>query len=87
MCHNKQYRMVNVSMSPNMIASIGLQKIALGYVKCKIYEVNASSRCYHCQRHGHFADNCQNKLFQYYEFTFHYLLESMQNKKKDCSKI
>lgn len=62
MCRNREYRMVNVSMSPNMIASIGLQKIALGYVKCKIYEVNASSRCYRCQRHGHFADNCKNKL-------------------------
>ena len=62
MCRNKEYRMVNVSMSPNMIASIGLQKIALGYVKCKVYEVNTSSRCYRCQRHGHFADACQNKL-------------------------
>ena len=62
MCRNKEYRMVNVSMSPNMVASIGRERIALGYVKCKLYEVSMSSRCFKCQQHGHFADKCNNKL-------------------------
>ena len=62
LCRNKLYRMVNITMSSSMLASIGHQRIALGYVKCKLYVVSSSSRCYHCQRHGHYADQCENKL-------------------------
>ena len=49
-------------MSSNMLASIGHERLTLGYVKCKLYDVLKSSRCYHCQRKGHYADQCQNKL-------------------------
>ena len=55
------YRAV-VSVSANMLASLGNRRLSVGYVKCKLYQWKTHRRCYRCQIVGHYAGNCNRKI-------------------------
>ena len=61
-CRNISSYMCNLLMSPNMEAKIGLNKLIVGYMRCKLYKQNGKLRCYRCQHSDHFAADCKNKL-------------------------
>ena len=52
---------VMVSMSSNMVATLGSKKLSIGYVLCKSYKLYNHRRCFHCQQHGHVAAKCTNE--------------------------
>ena len=53
------YRIV-VSISANMMASLGNARLSVGYTKCKLYEWTFHKRCYNCNEIGHYANSCEN---------------------------
>ena len=61
-CRNISSFMCYMLMSPNMENTIGLKKLTLGYIKCKLYKQSMKRRCYRCQQSDHFAAECKNKL-------------------------
>ena len=61
-CRNISSYMCNLLMSPSMEAKIGLNKLIVGYMRCKLYKQNGKHRCYRCQHSDHFAADCKNKL-------------------------
>ena len=61
-CRNISSYMCHIFMSPNMENSIGLKKLSLGYIKCKLYKQSMKRRCYRCQQSDHFAADCKNKV-------------------------
>ena len=48
-CRNISSFMCQMLMSPNMENSIGLKKLTLRYIKCKLYKQSMKRRCYRCQ--------------------------------------
>ena len=58
---NDVYKAI-VSVSANMLATLGQRKLSVGFVKCKLYEWKTHNRCYRCQQVGHFAASCTNKV-------------------------
>ena len=51
-----------MSVSANMLASIGQRKLSVGFVKCKLYKWKTHRRCYRCQEVGHFAASCTGSI-------------------------
>ena len=60
-CRNIADFKVLVSISKNMIHSLGSQKLSIGFCKCKKYPVKLHNKCYNCHEVGHFASQCKNK--------------------------
>ena len=58
-CRRNGFRVV-VSISANMMASLGNTKLCLGYTKCKLYPWTYHKRCYNCNEIGHHANVCEN---------------------------
>ena len=61
-CRNNDIFRISVTMSNNLLASLGDRKLSVGFSKCKLYKVSNHNRCYNCQRTGHFAKDCQNEI-------------------------
>ena len=61
-CRNNEIFRVTVTLSKQLIASLGNRKISVGFSKCKLYEIPNHRRCYHCQRPGHLAKDCKNDV-------------------------
>ena len=61
-CKDNETLSAIVSISPNMLATLGQRKLCIGYVKCKLYEWKSHDRCYNCQEVGHYASSCKNDI-------------------------
>ena len=61
-CNSKVMKRVLMSVSGNMLASLGNRKLSLGYVKCKLYNWTSHQRCYDCNEIGHYASKCENPI-------------------------
>ena len=61
-CKNNDIFRAVVSISANMLASLGQRKLSIGFIKCKLYEWKSHRRCYKCQQVRHYAANCINKI-------------------------
>ena len=51
-----------VSVSANMLATMGQRRLSVGFVKCKLYEWKTHRRCFRCQEVGHFAASCTRTI-------------------------
>ena len=58
-CRRNGYRIV-VSISANMMATLGKARLSVGYTKCKLYEWTYHKRCYNCNEIGHHSNSCEN---------------------------
>ena len=61
-CRNNDIYRAVISMSKRFLASIGNQKLSIGFSKCHMYEIKSHRRCNKCQRIGHLAKDCQNEI-------------------------
>ena len=61
-CNSKVMKRVLMSVSGNMLASLGNRRLSLGYVKCKLYNWTSHKRCYDCNEIGHYASKCENPI-------------------------
>ena len=53
---------ITVSISANMMASIGPRKLSIGFTKCRLYEWTYHKCCYNCGEHGHYKAQCKNPV-------------------------
>lgn len=60
-CHMSDDYKVIVSMSPNLVHTIGFNKLSIGLCKCNAHKFTHHNRCYKCQEPGHFAAKCTNE--------------------------
>ena len=61
-CKSSDMYKAIVSVSSNMIATLGQRKLSIGFVKCKLYAWKSHRRCYKCQEVGHFAASCNGNI-------------------------
>ena len=61
-CRNNDIFRVTVTLSKQILASLGNRRLSVGFTRCKLYEIPNQGRCYHCQRRGHLAKDCKNPI-------------------------
>ena len=59
-CNNGNEYRITVSMSANMLASLGNYKLCVGYVRCRLYEWFYNKNCNKCNEPGHHKSKCSN---------------------------
>ena len=61
-CKSSDVYKAIVSVSANMLATLGQRKLSVGFVKCKLYSWKSHGRCYRCQEVGHFVASCKGNI-------------------------
>ena len=83
-CKNNDMYRAAVSISGNMLATLGQRKLAVSFVKCKLYEWKSHRRCYKCQQVGHYSANCKNKVACSKCAGEHYLKDCPSDSHSNC---
>ena len=59
-CNSCEEYGITVSISANMLASLGNYKLCVGYVRNRLYEWHYHKSCNNCNEFGHHKGQCTN---------------------------